>query len=228
MKIKFIFFILVLFSFRTSYSQEFSYIFSCGGNISYQSVKYDYGIAGIDTTYTADPKLNINFGVDLKFDIKNFGIKLEAKYLKKSGRITTNRVGEVPGFTAVQREYTNSTNYIQLALMPQINIPVITKSHIYINAGPYYSFALSSTETINETSLLQSRSYSKDISSQTQSYDAGIIFGTGIEYTEAPYVGFTVGFGYEMGLKNILNIPEKDKIRMRNNSFNFGVGIILK
>jgi len=230
MKIKLfsLFFILFLFSFQKIYSQGFSYQFFGGGNLSYQSVKYEFGIKGIDTSYTTDPRFSVNFGVGLKYDIKNFGLKLEAQYLKKSGKIITGRVGEVPGFTAVQREYSNSTDYIQLALLPQLNLPVITKSNIYINAGPYYSFTLAANETIYETTLLQSRSYTKDISGNIQSYDAGLIFGTGIEYTEAPYVGFTVGFRYTMGLQNIINTPDKDKISMRNNSFNFGVGIILK
>lgn len=230
MKIKLfsIFLILFLFSFQKTYPQSFSYQFFGGGNLSYQSVKYEFGIKGIDTSYTTDPKYSINLGVGIKYDIKNFGIKLEAQYLKKSGKIVTSRVGEVPGFTAVQREYSNSTDYIQLALLPQLNLPVITKSNIYVNAGPYYSFTLAANETVYETTLLQTRSYSKDISGSIQSYDAGLIFGTGIEYTEAPYVGFTVGVRYTMGLQNILNIPDKDKISMRNNSFNFGVGIILK
>ncbi|MBI5402787.1 MAG: PorT family protein [Ignavibacteriae bacterium] len=230
MKTKILFPVIIfclLYSWQVQ-AQEFSYQFFGGGNISYQSVNYDFGIKGIDTSYTTDPRFTANLGFGIKFDIKNFGIKLEAQYLKKSGKITTGRVGEVPGFTAVQREYINSNDYIQLALLPQLNLPVITKSHIYINAGPYYSFTLAANETVYETTLLQNRSYSKDISGSIRSYDAGLIFGTGLEYTEAPYIGFTVGFRYSMGLQNILNIPDKDKISMKNNSFNFGVGIILK
>jgi hypothetical protein len=230
MKTKFLFLTLFLFLFSCQkiFPQGFSYQFFGGGNISYHSVKYDFGIKGIDTSFTTDPKLSINLGFGVKYDFKNFGLKLEAQYLKKSGKVTTSRVGEVPGFTALQREYSSSTDYIQLALLPQLNLPVITKSNIYINAGPYYSFTLAANETIYETTLLQSRSYSKDMSNSIQSYDAGLIFGVGLEYTEAPYVGFTVGFRYAMGLQNILNIPEKDKISMRNNSFNFGIGVILK
>jgi hypothetical protein len=230
MRIKsiFVFLILLLFAFHKSYSQGFSYQFFGGGNLSYQSVKYEFGIKGIDTSYTTDPRYSVNLGFGVKYDIKNFGIRLEAQYLKKSGKTVTSRVGEVPGFTAVQREYSNSLDYIQLALLPQLNLPVITKSNIYINAGPYYSFTLAANETVYETTLLQSRSYTKDISGNIQSYDAGLIFGTGLEYTEAPYVGFTVGFRYTMGLQNIINTADKDRIRMRNNSFNFGIGIILK
>lgn len=230
MKTKFLYLTLLLFfvSCRETFPQAFSYQFFGGGNLSYQSVKYEFGIKGIDTSYTTDPRFSMNLGIGIKYDIKNFGLKLEAQYLKKSGKIVTGRVGEVPGFTAVQREYSNSTDYIQLALLPQLNLPVITKSNIFINAGPYYSFTLAANETVYETTLLQSRSYSKDISGNIQSYDAGLIFGTGLEYTEAPYVGFTVGFRYTMGLQNILNIPDKDKISMKNNSFNFGIGIIIK
>lgn len=230
MKIKFLSLILILFliSSQKTFSQGFSYQFFGGGNISYQSVKYRFGIKGIDTSFTTDPKLSFNFGFGIKYDLKSFGLKLEAQYLKKSGKITTSRVGEVIGFTAVQREYNNSTDYIQLALLPQLNLPVITKSNIYINAGPYYSFTLAANETVYETTLLQQRSYSKDVKDNIQSYDAGMIFGAGLEYTEAPYVGFIAGFRYAMGLQNILNIPDKDKISMKNNSFNFGVGVILK
>ena len=113
-------------------------------------------------------------------------------------------------------------------MLPQLNLPIIRKSKIYLDAGPYFSFAFSSTESIVEGTLLQSRSYSKDISNNTKSYDAGLIFGIGVEYTEAPYVGFTAGIRYVMGLQNILDTPDKDNISIKNNSINLNLGIILK
>ena len=210
-------------------AQGFSYQFYAGGNMNYQSVKYNFGVRGIDTSYLTDPKYSINFGTAVEFDFpKLLGVKLEVQYSKKSGKIVTNRVGTVPGLTAVQRTYSSSIDYIQLALLPQLNLSVITKSKIYFTAGPYYSFSLAANESILEQSLLQERSYSKDISGSTQSYDAGLIFGLGFEFTEAPNVGFTTGIRYVMGLQNIINTPDKDKISMKNNSLNLNFGIILK
>jgi hypothetical protein len=210
-------------------AQGFSYQFYAGGNMNFQTVKYNFGVRGIDTSFSTDPKYSINFGTAVRFDLPRFfGIRLEAQYSKKSGKIVSNRVGTVPGLTAVQRTYGSSIDYIQLGIMPQLNLPVITKSNIYFTAGPYYSFMLASNESILEETLLQERSYSKDISNNTKSYDAGIIFGLGFEFTEAPYIGFTAGIRYVMGLQNILETPDKDKISMKNNSFNLNLGIILK
>jgi hypothetical protein len=229
-KVIFLVSLAMLFSlFSNLHAQGFSYQLFAGGNMNFQTVKYDFGVRGIDTSYFTDPKFSVNFGTAVKFDFpKLFGIKLEAQYSKKSGKIISNRVGTVPGFTAVQRTYSSSIDYIQLALLPQLNLPVITKSHVCAAAGPYYSFTLASNESILEQSLLQERSYSKDISNSTKTFDAGIIFGLGIEYTEAPYVGFTAGVRYVMGLQNILETPDKDKISMKNNSLNLNLGIILK
>jgi hypothetical protein len=210
-------------------AQGMSYKMFVGGNMSYYRVKYDFGVRGIDTSYLSDSKLSLNFGVSAKYDfVRNFGINFEAQYVRKSGKITSNRVGGIPGLTALSRDYISYTDYIQLGLLPQVNIPVITKSNIYLTAGPYYSFSMTSSETINELSALQGRTYGKDIGNNISSSDMGIILGLGVEFLESPGVGFTTGFRYSAGLQNILNIPDKDKISIRNNSFNFNVGIILK
>lgn len=215
--------------FENLHAQEFSYQFYAGGNMNFQSVKYNFGVRGIDTSFFTDSKYALNFGFAARYDFpKIFGIRLEAQYSKKSGKIVSNRVGSVPGLTALQRTYSSSYDYIQFGVLPQLNLPIITKSKIYLNAGPYYSFAFSSTESIVEETLLQSRSYSKDISNNTKSYDAGLIFGIGIEYTEASYVGFTAGIRYVMGLQNILDTPNKDNVSIKNNSINLNLGIILK
>jgi hypothetical protein len=210
-------------------AQGFSYQFYGGGNVNFQTVKYNFGVRGIDTSYFTDSKYSVNFGAAAKYDFpKLFGIRLEAQYSKKSGKTVSNRVGTISGLTAVQRTYSSSIDYIQLGLLPQLNLPVITKSNIYLTAGPYYSFTLASNESIIEETLLQERSYSKDMSNDIKSYDAGIIFGLGIELTEAPYLGFTAGIRYVMGLQNILNTPDMDKISVKNNSLNLNLGIILK
>ena len=232
MKKKFILLVSLAFLFllfENLHAQGFSYQFYGGGNINFQTVKYNFGVRGIDTSFFTDSKYALNFGFAARYDFpKIFGIRLEAQYSKKSGKIVSNKVGAIPGFTAVQRTYSSSYDYIQFGLLPQLNLPVITKSKIYLNAGPYFSFAFSSTESIVEETLLQSRSYSKDLSNDTKSYDAGLIFGLGIEYTEAPYIGFTAGIRYVMGLQNILDTPDKDKVSIKNNSINLNLGIILK
>lgn len=232
MKKKFIFCFSVAFLFlffSKLNAQEFSYQFFAGGSMNYQTYKYDFGIRGIDTSYTSEMRYSANFGVGAEYMFpKYFAIKLEAQYSKRSGRIISSKVGTVTGFTAVQRTYTSSYDYLQLNLLPQLNLPVITKSHVFINAGPYLSFMFAAQETIDEESLLQSRSYSKDISFNTKSVDAGLVFGLGIEYTEARYVGYTAGIRYALGLKNILDTPDNDKISIRNNSLSLNVGIILK
>jgi hypothetical protein len=228
-KFLFVFLLVSLLSIQKSNAQGLSYQFFGGGNLSYYTVKYDFGIKGIDTSFTTDSKFSFNLGFAAKYDfIRLFGLKLEAQYVRKSGKISTNRVGTTPGLTAVQRTYDSYSDYIQLGLLPQLNLPVITKSNIYLTAGPYYSFSLASKESILEQTLLQERNYSKDISNNLQSYDAGIIMGIGLEYLESPGVGITGGFRYSAGIQNILNIPDKDKITMRNNSFNFNLGIIFK
>jgi hypothetical protein len=75
---------------------------------------------------------------------------------------------------------------------------------------------------------LQERTYNKDVSNNTKSYDVGLVMGIGLEFLESSGIGFTGGFRYSAGISNILDIPDKDKITMRNNSFNFNIGIILK
>lgn len=228
---KFLFIFLVLFLVTThkTNAQGISYQFFGGGNLSYYTVKYDFGIRGIDTSFTTDSKFSVNIGFAAKYDlIRMFGVRLEAQYVRKSGKISTNKVGTTQGLTAVQRTYDSYSDYIQVGLLPQLNLPVITKSNIYLIAGPYYSFALVSKESILEQTLLQERNYSKDVAGNLKSYDAGIIMGIGIEYLESPGVGITGGFRYSAGIQNILNTPDKEKITMRNNSFNFNLGIILK
>lgn len=227
-KFIFVFFLFLLVSFKLN-AQGISYQFFGGGNMSYYSVNYDFGIRGMDTSFTTDSKFSFNLGFAAKYDfIKMLGLRLEAQYVRKSGKISTNKIGTSTGLTAVQRTYDSYSDYLQLGLLPQVNLPVITKSNIYLTAGPYYSFALESKEAITEQSLFQTRNYSKDISSNLKSYDAGIIMGIGLEYLESTGVGITGGFRYSAGIQNILNIPDKDKISMRNNSFNFNIGIILK
>lgn len=231
MKKRFILFALLfpILAFQKANAQGISYQFFGGGNVSYYSVKYDFGIRGIDTSYTTDSKLSANFGFAAKYDfVRFFGLKLEAQYVRKSGRILTNKVGTTPDLTAVQRTYDTYSDYIQMALLPQVNLPVLLKSNIYLSAGPYYSFTLASNESITEQSLLQERTYSKDISNHIMPYDAGIVMGIGLELMESPGIGITGGFRYSAGIQNILDIPDKDNIKMRNNSFNFNIGIILK
>lgn len=224
----FLLFALLLFSNSHLYPQsgKFKYSFFGGAGVTYYRIDYDFGIRGIDTSYSSDLRFTYNLGASIRYDIsENFGINAYAGYTKYGGSYTSNKIGGSDSLTAVTRTYRSYVDYISLSLLPQLNLPANKTFSFFLRAGGYYSFKIGSSQKTEEETILQNRIYEKDISSYLKGSDAGLTFGFGFENKTGNDMGIMLELKYNFGLLNILDIPDAgDKIKMRNNSImlNFG------
>jgi hypothetical protein len=211
-----------------SQSQKLKFGFYAGGGFTNYSVNYDYGIRGIDTSYISDIRFTYNICAFLKYDfVKNFSLKAEAQFLKQGGSFSTNKIGSTDSLTPVTRKYSSYVDYIKLDLLPQLNILISTDAAIFVNTGGYLAFRIGSSQVNEETSNLQYRTYEQDISNNLKVTDAGLTFGLGMELKSDENIGIMIGMIYNLGLQNILDVPDiGNKIKIRNNSITFNVGII--
>jgi hypothetical protein len=187
-----------------------TYSFEAGGNLP-------------DTSYSNDIKYAFNLGMFIAYDLSdNFGIKFQGQYTNKGG-ISESGTFYSTDLTAISRTYTNTINYFQFALLPQLNLPFSENTpdnKAYFNAGGYLSLMLSATENIDNETLFQYLNRKKNISNSISGTDAGLIFAAGIVYK-----GFLFDIRYDLGLSDITDVPAlTDILSIKNRSINFSIG----
>lgn len=219
--------VLFLFLFTSLASpqqnQKSGYGIFTGVSLNTNSYKFEGDNSLLDTSYTNNTKAAFNLGMFVTYDFaENFGIKFLGQYTNKGGisKVSTFYSNDL---TMIERTYTNTINYLQFALLPQLNL-LLNKnepdSKAYFNAGGYLSVKLSATEYIDNQTLYQNLNTEKDISNSLSGTDAGLIFAAGIIYK-----GFLLDIRYDLGLSNIVGIEDiEDVLSIKNRSINFSVG----
>ena len=211
-----------------SQEQKFKFGIYAGGGFTNYNVNYDYGIRGMDTSYISDMRFTYNICVFFRYDfVKNLGLRADIQFLKQGGSVSTNRIGSADSLTPVSRTYSSYIDYFKLDLSPQINFLISNDATLFANAGGYMAVKIGSTQINEATSNLQYLKYEQDISNNLKVTDAGLTFGIGIELKTNKEIGIMAGIRYNLGLQNILDIPQTgDKIKVTNNSITFNIGII--
>lgn len=219
--------VLFLFLFTSTVfpqqNQKTSYGIFSGVSLNTNSYEFEDKNNLIDTSYSNSTKAAFNLGVFVIYDFTdNFGVKLQGQYANKGG-ITKVNTFYSSDLTMIERTYTNTINYLQFALLPQLNLSFNKNSpdsKSYFNAGGYLSIKLSATESIENQTLYQNLNTEKDISNSLTGTDAGLIFGAGIIYK-----GFLLDIRYDLGLSNIVGLDNvSDVLSIKNRSINISVG----
>jgi hypothetical protein len=198
-----------------------------GAGFSYNNVNYDFGINGIDTSYNSNNRFSFDIGMSARYDISKYiGIRSEAQFIRKGGSVVSNRLYS-EGLTAVEREHIIYLDYIQISLLPQLNLHTGLNSMFYLTTGGYVSFNTGSNETVYANTYTQSLSYNKNISNYINSTDAGIVVGGGFESVNASNQGITMDLRFCIGLVNFYkNNSTDDKIIMKNYSLSINLGYV--
>ena len=204
-------------------NQKSSYGIFSGVSLNTNSYKFEGENSLLDTSYTNNTKAAFNLGMFVTYVFaENFGIKFQGQYTNKGGisKVSTFYSNDL---TMIERTYKNTINYLQFALLPQLNL-LFNKnepdSKAYFNAGGYLSIKLSATEYIDNQTLYQNLNTEKDISNSLSGADSGLIFAAGIIYK-----GFLLDIRYDLGLSNIVGIEDiEDVLSIKNRSINFSVG----
>ena len=219
--------VLFLFLFTSAASpqqdQKTSFGIFSGVSLNTNSYEFEDNNNLFDTSYSNSTKAAFNIGMFVTYDFSvNFGIKFQGQYTNKGGisKVNTYYSNDL---TMIERTYTNTINYLQFALLPQLNL-LFNKnspdSKSYFNAGGYLSVKLSATESIDNQTLYQYLNTEKDISNSLSGTDAGLIFGAGIIYK-----GFLLDIRYDLGLSNIVGLDNvSDVLSIKNRSINISVG----
>lgn len=124
------------------------------------------------------------------------GLQYTAKGVKGKGR-ENNRI---------------DANYIELPLLLSYRYDFNRNTQLQVNVGPYFAYGISgeimgNLDTFGDNGVLER-------------YDAGLHMGVGLIADKNAYVGF----GYEIGLKNI-NKTEDD-ISLKNSNFFVNLGYV--
>jgi hypothetical protein len=206
-----------------SQEEKMSYGIFSGVSLNTNSYDYETGSSYLDTSYTNDTKAAFNLGMYVMYEfVRNFSLKFQGQYTNKGGETNTNTY-TVSNTSYVNRTYTNTINYLQFSLLPQLNLPFsknTAESKAYFNAGGYLSFKLSASENVFSNTVYQVLNVDKDISSSISGTDAGLIFAGGVIYK-----GFLLEIRYDLGLSNIADDQNfNDAVNIKNNSLNFSLG----
>ena len=210
MKTQYMLPVLFLFIFSSAafsqQNQKTSFGIFSGVSLNTNSYEFEDNNNLFDTSYSNSTKTAFNLGMFVIYDFDvNFGIKFQGQYANKGG-VTKVNTFYSNDLTMVERTYTNTINYLQFALLPQLNI-LFNKnspdSKAFLNIGGYLSIKLSATESIENQTLYQYLNTEKDISKSLSGTDAGLIFGAGIIYK-----GFLLDIRYDLGLSNIVGIED--------------------
>jgi hypothetical protein len=215
--------LLFVTSAALSQDEKMSYGIFSGVSLNTNSYDYETGSSYLDTSYTNDSKVAFNLGMYVMYDfVTNFSLKLQGQYTNKGGKTNTNTYS-VSNTTYINRTYTNTINYLQFSLLPQLNLPFsknTSESKAYFNAGGYLSFQLSATENVFSNTIYQVLDIDKDISNLISGTDAGLVFAGGVIYK-----GFLLEIRYDLGLSNVADNPIfNDAVNIKNNSLNFSLG----
>ncbi len=198
-----------------------------GAGFSFYNVKYDFGLKGIDTSYNSNNRFSFEAGLSTRYDFAKFaGIRGEAQFIRKGGSIATNKIYG-SGITAVTRNYVTYLDYIQVSVLPQLNFHTAVNSMFYFTTGGYASFNIGSNESVYENTILQSRTYDKNISNSIKTTDAGIVVGGGFESVNTSQHGVTIDLRFCIGLVNSFNDNSTgDKLKMKNYSLSINLGYV--
>ena len=219
----FILFLLLTASRGFPQDGKMNYGIFSGVGLNTNSFEYETASSFLDTSYTNEIKASFNIGLFLTYDfVRNFSLKFQGQYANKGGETNVNTY-LLSNTTYVNRTYTNTINYLQFSLLPQLNLPfskTSDESKAYFNAGGYLSVKLSASENIDNQTLYQQLVIDKDISNSISGSDAGLIFAAGIIYK-----GFLLDIRYDLGLSNIADDPDfNDAVSIKNRSLNFSLG----
>lgn len=217
-------YLLIVTSGALSQEEKMSYGIFSGVSLNTNSYDYETGSSYLDTSYTNDTKAAFNLGMYVMYEfVRNFSLKFQGQYTNKGGKTNNNTFYDESNTTGISRTYTNTINYLQFSLLPQLNLPFsksTEESKAYFNAGGYFSFKLSASENIYSNTYFQQLNIDKDISGQVLKSDAGLIFAGGVIYK-----GFLLEVRYDLGLTNVADDPKiKDAVNIKNNSLNFSLG----
>ena len=219
--------LLVLFSSELSYSQKVGLSFGVftGINLSTNYYTYEIPDENSDASFRNDPRTVFSIGgfISASFT-KNFEGRFQLQYADKGGVVEIN-VLPSQNVTSLTRTFTNTIQYLQFSLLPQLNLPIgesLDNSKVFAIAGGYFSTLLKAKENIESETSLQNQQLTteKKVTDKLNSSDMGLIFGGGVVYK-----GFLIEVRYDLGLSDIVKDPDVEKVlSISNNSINFTVG----
>ena len=186
-------------------AQESTWGIRTGMNVSTVSEKVD---EGADPDYKS--LIGFRFGV-----IGDLGIT--EKFYVQPGLYFTSLGAKQEVY---DKDATVRLNYLQLPILASLRIALSDKLKLHLNAGPYVAYGISGKQKYDGVKI--NAFGTDDEEGGLKRFDAGLSFGAGIEVNKAYF-----GFGYDLGLTNILDdeVWYTDEVKSRNRNFFITVGV---
>jgi hypothetical protein len=169
-------------------------------------------IYGDDSEGEVDWKTGFAGGIFLDWGITPlFGIQPELLYVQD---------GSKTDFLEV--DWQLKFNYLQVPVLAKVDLPIGGTLIPVLYAGPYVSLLLDSKLTLEA----DNNSATVGLTDYTKSYDAGFVFGAGLEFGVGPGK-MTLEGRYNLGLteiddgigEGIFGIPDSENTDMKNESW---------
>ncbi|UCG50775.1 MAG: PorT family protein [Candidatus Latescibacterota bacterium] len=153
-----------------------------------------------------------------------FGVRLEALYLRKGGKGDVSVEADIPGFGVINfdAEVTATLDYIELPLLAVVSFPAGPSGSFEVFAGPALAFKTKAEIEVEVTTLGQTEK--EDIGDETKGTDFGGVIGAGFVF-ELARVDLFADVRYTYGFTKILDIAEDFDIK--NSAFGLMVGVAL-
>lgn len=148
-------------------------------------------------SYTLDTKTGVGF---------QLGLTLEAPISEALYFNTALLYTSKPYKYTIIVEFTDINNFLELPLNIEYK-ESIGDANIFVEAGPYLAYGLSSKIKTGDTTL--DRDYGSD-SDDIKRLDAGLNFGAGVEFEK-----LRLGLNYAIGLTSLSN-DDDETYKMRN------------
>lgn len=175
-----------------------------------------------------DLKSRFGFNVGVNFDysiMKCFGVQTGVYFTTKGAKEEWENY--YSDYTSTRTVEYNPM-YIQIPVLASFRYNLNDNWRWELNAGPYFAFGVGGkyekerTFTDNrDNSIIEQTSEEVDFfNDNTNSFDMGIAFGTGLTYKK-----FYFGVQYEIGMSDLNNDKEDgDYASIKNSNFTFSVG----
>lgn len=170
-------------------------------------------------------RFGFNVGVNLDYSImESFGIQTGVYFTTKGAKYETVKIHEVYE-EVTTKTYNWNPMYIQIPVLASYRYHFNDNLRWELNAGPYFAFGVGGKYKYERTKtslydgeVLSSKETEEDFfNDDTNSFDMGIAFGTGLTYKK-----FYFGVQYEIGMTNL--VSDSEDYSMKNSNFTFSVG----
>ncbi len=201
--------IAVVFLFSTSFI--FGQSLFIGGNLGLNLSKLDYNSDIISDGYDINFKKGIKAGLFIEYPITNqFIISTELNYSMRGAEHKSNGV-----FWPLNYKFITKMDYLEIPITLQYRIPLEMNIKPKIFAGAEAAFLLQAKTEYYENDILQ-----KEVNSNSQSNEYGIVFGIGAEYNlSTNKIIFDIRYYY-----GISNIDKNESPGTTNKTISFNIG----